>query len=155
MIEVVPARTARDIDAVRELFREYAAQVAEPCCFAGFEREVAELPGEYAPPGGGLWLAREGDAVAGCVALRRLDAASGEMKRLYVRASCRRSGLGRRLARLVVEESRMRRYERLLLDTLPKMREAIALYASLGFCEVQAYSKDPTPGARFFELRIS
>jgi ribosomal protein S18 acetylase RimI-like enzyme len=155
MIEVVEAQGASELDVVRELFREYAAQVAELCCFAGFEREVAGLPGEYAPPAGGLWLAREGGAAAGCVALRRLDADSGEMKRLYVRETFRGRGLGRRLAELVVEETRKRACTRLVLDTLPKMREAIVLYESLGFRETGPYSRDPTPGARFFELRIS
>jgi ribosomal protein S18 acetylase RimI-like enzyme len=155
MIEVVPAAAPQELEDARLLFREYAAQVAEPCCFASFDKEVAGLPGEYAPPEGGLWLAREGSVLSGCVALRRLDASSGEMKRLYVRDPFRGSGLGRRLAQLVVEESRRRRYERLVLDTLPRMREAIGLYASLGFRETGPYTRDPTPGARFFELRLS
>ena len=161
---VALASTARDLDDARTLFREYADGVAEPCCFASFEQELAGLPGEYAPPGGALLLARantrglaagDGAVAVGCVALRRQDASSGEMKRLYVRDRYRGTGLGRRLARDVIAESRKRGYSRLLLDTLPKMTEAIALYRSLGFRETGPYSGTPTPGAIFFELKLS
>ncbi|MDH5223124.1 MAG: GNAT family N-acetyltransferase, partial [Betaproteobacteria bacterium] len=89
MSELRPARTGADLDAVRALFREYQAWVAEPCCFAGFERELAELPGEYGPPGGLLLLAHEDGAPAGCAALRRLEDGTAEMKRLYVRPAYR------------------------------------------------------------------
>lgn len=136
------------------MFREYAAKVAEPRCFASFDEELAALPGEYAPPGGVLLVARAGPQAAGCVALRRHDPSSAEMKRLYVRDRYRGSGLGRGLAEFVIEESRKRGYNRLLLDTLPKMTEAIALYRSLGFRETGPYAAEPTPGAIFFELRF-
>ena len=149
------AGSKQDLDDARALFHEYADGVAEPCCFASFEQELAGLPGEYAPPGGALLIARDGAAVAGCAALRRHDPASGEMKRLYVRGRYRGTGLGRRLAEKIILESRNRNYGRLLLDTLPKMTEAIALYRSLGFRETGPYSDAPTPGAVFFELRLS
>ncbi len=136
------------------LFGEYAALVAEALCFQNFDAELAALPGEYAPPGGVLLIARDGDAPAGCVALRRLDAGSGEMKRMYVRESCRGSGLGRRLAVAVIDEARERGYTRVLLDTLPKLAPAIALYRDLGFRETAPYLASPTPGALCFELRL-
>ena len=137
------------------LFGEYAALVAEALCFQNFDAELAALPGEYAPPGGVLLIARDGDAPAGCVALRRLDAGTGEMKRMYVREAYRDSGLGRRLAVAVIDEARKRGYARVLLDTLPKLAPAIALYRDLGFRETAAYLASPTPGAVCFELRIS
>ena len=74
MTEIRPAAAPAELDAAREMFREYQHGVGAPCCFAGFERELAELPGEYGPPGGRLLLALEDGAPAGCVALRRLDA---------------------------------------------------------------------------------
>jgi len=154
-MEILAAGSAEELDAVRALFREYAQGVAEPCCFAGFERELAGLPGEYAPPPGALLLARDGSDAAGCVALRRHDPESGEMKRLYVRAPWRGAGLGRALGLAAIGAAREAGYARLLLDTLPKMTEAIALYGTLGFRPTGPYSATPTPGAIFFELPLA
>jgi ribosomal protein S18 acetylase RimI-like enzyme len=145
---------AADLEQARTLFREYVAEVDAPCCFATFDREMALLPGEYALPDGRLLVARNGAAAAGCVAMRRLEA-GGEMKRLYVRGPFRSSGLGRELAQRVISAAREQRYGSVLLDTLPSMREAIALYRSLGFRERGPYSADPTPGALYFEFRLS
>jgi GNAT superfamily N-acetyltransferase len=155
VLNIVPATAAQDLEDVRVLFDEYSGLVAEALCFQGFDQELAALPGDYAPPGGVLLLARDGDAAAGCVALRRLDGDTGEMKRMYVREANRGSGLGRRLAIAVLEEARKRNYTRVVLDTLPKLAPAIALYRDLGFRETGPYLACPTPGAICFELRIS
>ena len=157
MLNIVPATSPGDLADIQALFREYAGLVAEALCFQNFDQELAALPGEYAPPGGALLIARHaggGNVAAGCVALRRLDAASGEMKRMYVRAQHRGSGLGRRLALEVIEEARKRKLSRIVLDTLPKLTAAIALYRDLGFLETSPYLASPTPGAICFELRI-
>ena len=155
MFAVLPATAPADLEQARILFREYAEQVDAPCCFATFADEVASLPGEYAHPAGRLFLARKDSQAAGCVAMRALDASRGEIKRLYVRRAFRGGGLGRTLSTLVIAAAREQRYARLMLDTLPKMQEAIALYRSLGFRETGPYSAQPTPGAIFFELRLS
>jgi len=145
---------ARDIPAVRELFLEYAGWLQVDLCFQGFEQELATLPGAYAPPDGRLILAADGDAAAGCIALRRFDAESGEVKRLYVRPAYRGRGLGDRLAAAVVESARAIGYRRLLLDTLAPMRSAQALYARAGFRETGAYYANPIPGAIYMEKRL-
>src|SRR5512132_1748802 len=105
MLNIVPASTANDIEDVRILFGEYSELVAEALCFQGFDQELAVLPGAYAPPSGALLIARDGDAAAGCVALRRVDGGTGEMKRMYVRERYRGGGLGWRLALEVIEEA--------------------------------------------------
>ncbi len=154
MLKIVPATTAQDLEEVRILFGEYSSLVAEALCFQNFDQELEALPGEYAPPGGALLIARDKDAAAGCVALRQLDAGTGEMKRMYVCEAHRGSGLGRRLAVAVIDEARKRNYGRVVLDTLPKLAPAIALYRDLGFRETDPYLASPTPGAICFELRI-
>jgi putative acetyltransferase len=154
VIELREAASAAEIDVVRGLFREYHRWVDEPCCFASFEQELAGLPGEYAPPSGRLLLASEAGAPAGCAALRRLDARTGEMKRLYVRPAFQGRGLGRRLAQQVIAAAREACYASLMLDTLPKMTSAIALYRALAFAPRGPYAVEPTPGAVFFELRL-
>jgi len=154
VLKILPA-TAQDLEDVRTLFGEYFRLVAEALCFQNFDQELEALPGLYAPPGGALLIARDKDAAAGCVALRGLDGATGEMKRMYVRDAYRGSGLGRRLALAVIEEARTRKYGRVVLDTLPKLAPAIALYRDLGFRETGPYLASPTPGAICFELRVS
>src|SRR5687768_11272774 len=151
---IVQATEARQLAAVRELFAEYARSVDEPACFAGFERELAGLPGPYAPPSGRLLLALDEDRIAGCVALRRLDAETAEMKRLYLRPAHQGRGMGRTLALAAIDSARAQGYARLVLDTLPKMHAAFALYRALGFTEIAPYLAEPTPGARCFELKL-
>lgn len=151
---VETVRTARDLDELRVLFREYHAWVAEPACFVAFERELAELPGEYGPPGGALLVAHLDGSAAGCAALRRLPDGAGEMKRLYVRPAYRGRGLARRLALEVIARARAQGCPALYLDTLPKMAAAIALYGALGFARRGPYADAPTPGALFFELPL-
>jgi GNAT superfamily N-acetyltransferase len=155
VLNIAPASSSRDIEDARILFGEYAGLVAEALCFQNFDGELVALPGDYAPPAGVLLIARDADKAAGCVALRRVDAGTGEMKRMFVRDQYRGSGLGRRLALEVIEEARKRKYRRMVLDTLPKLATAIALYRDLGFRETGPYLASPTPGALCFELRLS
>lgn len=143
-----------DLPEVRELLLEYAAGVGVSLDFQDFDREVAELPGTYTPPRGALLVARTGDALLGCVALRPLDRDTCEMKRLYVRPSGRGLGLGRRLALAIVAEARSLGYARMRLDTLPTMGAAQALYDELGFHDVAPYTDNPVPGTRFLELTL-
>ncbi|HEX2332583.1 MAG TPA: GNAT family N-acetyltransferase [Burkholderiales bacterium] len=147
MAQLIAATGAAEVACVRELFAEYVRLVDEPCCFADFERELASLPGEYR-----LFLA---SPAAGCVAVRFLDPETAEMKRLYVRAEHRGRGLGRALAHAAINAAREAGCRRIVLDTLPKMREAQALYRGLDFHPIAPYLKNPTPGALCFELRLS
>ena len=155
MLNIVPAGSPRDMEDIRTLFGEYAVLVAAALCFQNFDQELAALPGDYVPPAGALLIARDADAAAGCVALRRCDPRSGEMKRMFVRERYRGTGLGRRLAERVIEEARRRKYRRIVLDTMPHLKSAIALYRDLGFLEIEPYLGSPTPGALCFELKFS
>jgi ribosomal protein S18 acetylase RimI-like enzyme len=143
-----------DIPAVRGLLREYADGVGVSLDFQDFDREVATLPGAYAPPRGALLVARVGDELAGCVALRPLAGDACEMKRLFVRRTARGLGLGDRLARAIIDEARRLGYRRIRLDTLPTMGTAQSLYELLGFRDIAPYTDNPVTGTRFLELTL-
>jgi len=130
---------------VRGFLREYADSLSVDLSFQDFESELADPLGFYEL----VLLADDG-----CVALRGVDDETCEMKRLYVRPAGRGSGLGRRLAEAVIAEARARGFKRMLLDTLPEMTTAQALYQSLGFRETEPYRHNPVPGAVFLEVRL-
>ena len=147
-------RQAREdeMSVVRELFLEYAATLDFDLSFQSFDKELAGLPGGYAPPLGCLLLAWAGEEPVGCVALRPLDERTGEMKRLYVRPSQRGKGLGEMLVRRVIEQAP---YQRVVLDTVyPLMNAAIAMYKRMGFREIPPYRTNPIPGALYMEIKL-
>lgn len=154
MFRVVRADTEARLEKAKELFGQYASSLEFDLGFQDFDREMARFPGEYAPPSGCLLLAVAGERVAGCVALRRISRAVCEMKRLYVVPDCRGRGVGRALAEGIIEEARRLGYERMRLDTVPSMKAAIAMYASIGFKPIEPYRANPIEGATFMELEI-
>ena len=159
-MKLIPVKSDEEVQKARVLFEEYAAWLGINLCFQNFDKELAELPGDYAPPNGRLLLATENDLIAGCVALRKIDGGKTgdgvcEMKRLYVRPRFRGQGLGRSLTEAVIEVAREIGYRRMRLDTLPgKMDRAIAMYRSLGFKNIAPYYNNPVPDAAFMELEL-
>lgn len=139
----------------RELFLEYAQSLSFSLCFQNFDKELAELPGDYCPPGGRLLLAEIEGELAGCVALHKFDDRTCEMKRLYLRPKFRGKGLGRILANAIVAEARKIGYDRMRLDTVePVMRDAVGMYRKLGFREIPPYRTNPQPGTLYMELQL-
>ncbi len=147
---MITIAAANDLRIVRELFAEYARSLDVDLSFQDLNRELATL-GEFYER---ILVVGDSDRVAGCVALRRLDDATCEMKRLYVRPDFRGCNLGRSLAERIIEEARQRGYARMRLDTLPTMTAAIPLYQSLGFVEIAPYRFNPIEGTRFMELML-
>ena len=153
---IVPADTPARIAAARSLVRAYAVWLERDhgvsLGFQDIATELATWPGRYAAPQGALLLAAP---AAGTVALRRLDDATCEIKRLYVAPAARGAGLGAALAAAIVAEARRLGYRRAVLDTLPLMTGAQRLYAALGFTDTAPYHEVPHPGLRFMALDLA
>lgn len=149
------AETPDQIAQARELFLEYAQSIGFSLCFQNFDKELAGLPGDYAPPDGHLLLAEYEGQVAGCIALHKLADGICEMKRLYLRPQFRGKGLGRELADRIIAEARQIGYDSMRLDTVePVMKDAVAMYRRIGFHEIAPYCTNPIPGALYMELQL-
>ena len=154
-MHIFQAHSDDDIQRARTLFEEYASGVGISLCFQNFDRELENLPGDYAPPDGRLLLASENDQLAGCIALRKLGGSVCEIKRLFVRPAYRGKRLGKVLVESIIDEARKLGYTTMRLDTLPgRMDQAIALYHSIGFVEIGPYCENPVEGAKFMELDL-
>lgn len=152
---ITQAETPTQIAQARELFLEYAQSLGFSLCFQNFDKELATLPGDYAPPEGRLLLAEWEGQPAACVALHKLEPGICEMKRLYLRPQFRGKGLGRVLADRIISEAREIAYRRMRLDTVePVMKDAVAMYRRIGFCEIAAYCPNPIAGALYMELQL-
>ncbi|MBS0169694.1 MAG: GNAT family N-acetyltransferase [Nitrospira sp.] len=136
----------------RRLVEEYATSLNMDLSFQNFASEIEHLAREYAPPNGAFLLAEENGAFFGCVGVRLFSDNVGEVKRLYVRPAARGRGVGYLLAKSIVATAKQLGYTRLLLDTLPSMKEAQSLYISLGFTPTDPYRFNPVPGTAYLEL---
>ena len=152
-VEIEVVATDAQLAAVRQLFRNYATWLDVDLCFQSFEKELAELPGLYAPPRGRLLLAKHEDRSIGCVGLRPLESNVCEMKRLWVEPEFKGIGLGRRLAEQIVAAGAELGYHAMRLDTIPeRLKAAQHIYQTLGFREIPPYYENPLDGVSMFEL---
>ena len=157
-MNIIYAKTSHDIEEVRRLFKEYEAYLNVDLCFQQFESELATLPGKYAHPSGTLLLARDGQKAIGCGALRRLGAIQDrtcEMKRLYVCPESRGLGIGKQIAKRLIQEGARLGYSTMVLDTLNRLDTAIHLYESLGFVRTGPYYDNPLPDVVYWKLNLT
>lgn len=140
-----------DLDTVRTLLKEYWTSIGFDLTTFGFGTELDDLPGAYARPEGRLALAILSGTAVGCIAMRKFDSNSCEMKRLFVQASARGNGVALTLIEWLLSEARSQGYSRILADTLPTMHAALRLYERFGFKRIDPYSPNPTPGAIYLQ----
>jgi putative acetyltransferase len=155
-LRIFHANSSDDIQEARALFEEYATGLGFSLCFQNFDKELANLPGDYAAPDGRLLLAEEEGELAGCIAMRKLEPHVCEMKRLFLRPAYRGKGLGKVLVESIIDEARKLGYRYMRLDTVPgRMDQAIALYRAMGFVEIEPYCENPVEGAKFMQLNLA
>lgn len=148
-------KEGEDLDIIRNLFREYAAELNEDLCFQSFEAEVGNPLKKYGEPEGCIMLALIDGQPAGCIALTPLPAAKTcEMKRLYVRPDYRKYGLGRQLISQLIEIAKEKGYEKMQLDTLKRLAPAISLYEQFGFEHTVPYNFNPIADVVYMEKQL-
>jgi ribosomal protein S18 acetylase RimI-like enzyme len=154
--DIAPARTPDDLAAMRDLIQEFLQGVGIEIAIQGFAAELPHFPGDYAPPRGELLLASDeaGEAL-GCICLHPLaQPGACEIKRLYVRPAARGLGLGRALVAAMLDRATALGYREAMLDTLPWMTSAIAIYRAQGFTEIPPYWNNIVPGILFFGRKL-
>ncbi len=168
MVSIAQATTEAQLNDVRSLMRAFVAwhrerHVADIDLIdryfdtGAFEEELARLPGKYAPPMGSLLIAWQDGKPAGCVALRELSDGICEMKRMFVPAASRGTGVGGALLRRVLADARSAGYRLMRLDTSTRQSEAIRLYERAGFRRIAPYyalPDDLKDWLLFFELEL-
>ena len=148
---IIKAAAEKDFEAAKSLFRQYQQELGEDLCFQRFDEELLQLPAMYGGEDGCLLLAVSGNDYAGCVAIRRKDENTCEMKRLFVKPSYKNQGLGRELAEQIIKEAMLMQYKKMILDTLIRLTPALHLYYNLGFKETFAYYTNPLEGVIYLE----
>ena len=142
----------KELDIIRDLFREYEKELDEDICFQSFEEELKSPLKKYGPPFGDLLLAYWEDAVAGCIALTKMkEKGACEMKRLYVKPGFRKNKIGKLLVEKLLNSAKAKKYERMRLDTFLKLQPAVHLYQQFGFKNISAYYDNPLPGVIYME----
>jgi putative acetyltransferase len=148
------SKSEKDFDEAKQLFIEYKNTLNFDLCFQKFDEEISDLPAQYSEPTGCIILCIENDNPIGCVGLRKFKEGVCEMKRLYLRPEARGKGIGRVLANKIVDKAKELGYKKMQLDTIETMKEAIALYKSMGFKEIKPYRYNPLDKVIYMELEF-
>lgn len=143
------------IELIRAFFHRYVATLGDDALLhTTLGQDMNDLPGDYSPPMGRLFLLTRDGQPIGFAGVRPLTEGVCEMKRLYVSPEARGQGLGMQLALVVIRAAREMGYRRIVLDSQPYMRMAVKLYRELGFNETPAYYSSPVEGTLFMSLDL-
>ena len=143
-----------EYSAAINLFKEYAAWLGIDLSFQHFEEELQSLKEMYNEADGGLILCKKENEYIGCVAIRRIDSNTAELKRMYVQPACQQQGVGKKLLEHALTLAQNCNYSFVNLDTLNHMLPAIKLYKKYGFYEIAAYYHNPVASAVYFQKKL-
>ena len=137
-VEIRRATPAELRDAYRMVSEYYEAAAVQ-------SRETREeFLRDYFGPGAGFWLARSGDNIIGCVALRRIaEPHSAEIKRMYVRPEARGQAVAQQLLEAAEKFALAAGYRWIYLDTADDMKAAARFYQRNGFQPCERYNDNP------------
>jgi N-acetylglutamate synthase-like GNAT family acetyltransferase len=144
----------RDIEKAKSLIREYITWLNIDLSFQDIDTEMDSFPEKYREPEGSFIVARDGEALVGCVGLKKLETGICEMKRLFVSDTHKSRGVGKRLVESILEEAKAKGYRKMRLDTLSRMQSAISLYTKFGFHPIDSYVFNPEEDVLYLEKEL-
>lgn len=153
-VTISPALSSDDLVQAASLMDAYKDWLGRGLFDNPWQRADETLPGPYGQPGAGIFLAWRGETAVGVVAYKDLGDGISEMKRLFVSPEGRGTGAGRALSIAVMEAARTDGYKRMVLDTLPRLTAACALYEDLGFTQIPRYNENPVDTVRFYGIDL-
>ena len=142
------------IQQIKELIIEYAKWLGRNLSFQNLDDELKDPAKKYTSPEGELLVAVEGEDVLGMIAYHKHSDTRCEMKRLYVKPSCRGMKLGEKLIEELIAHARQAGYKEMVLDTIVPLQTAIHLYKKLGFTECEPYYHNPMPDVLYFRKEL-
>lgn len=142
------------IQQIKELIIEYAKWLGCDLIFQNLDDEMKDPAKKYTSPEGELLVAVEGEDVLGMIAYHKHSDTRCEMKRLYVKPSCRGMKLGEKLIEELIAHARQAGYKEMVLDTIVPLQSAIHLYKKLGFTECEPYYHNPMPDVLYFRKEL-
>lgn len=118
---------------------------------------IADLPRIHARPRGDIRVAELDGAVVGCAMYYPISDDTCEIKRVFVDTDVRGAGAGRALMLDGMAQAKTDGYARMVLDTMVRLNEAIALYESVGFAPCAPFYEpvpDFLPYLRFYDITL-
>ena len=150
----MPDRLLPFFKEYREFLLTNAPELKPFLIMQNFDEETDHLHEKYDAPDGGIYIATVDGEDAGCIAFRKLDDETCELKRVFLRDRYRGLGLGRKMMERVLVDSRAAGYKVMLLDTLPVLSDACAMYGKMGFEVTEKYNDNPLGHAIFLKLKL-
>lgn len=121
-------------DAAIALIREYSTIKGAEKCFVSLDKELADLESYY--KGGALLLGYEGDKPIATIAIRKIDDATAEAKRLYIKPEYRGKGYARTMMNAMLDKAGELGFSEVKFTTMPEvMKVGYGLYKRMGFEE--------------------
>ena len=133
---------AEDRDAVVRLVGDVLAEYGFSVAVGGIKEDLDGALERYAGARAGFWVAELAGEIVGTVAVRPKEGATCEIKRLYLRADMRGSGLGRSLYAHAESFARTAGYDRIWLESSRRFVKAHRLYEKNGFVLVEEIDND-------------
>lgn len=154
--QLVSASDPSHYDSFKALLQEYAERDLTDPQHSSIWRDMAQLPGRYAPPQAQVLLAyREGE-LAGCGAfVSTLTLGLVEIKRIYIRPNFRRQGLARMLTLALADQARQRAFQSVGICTWADNTSALALYQQLGFAPIVSFREPDKSHLVFMGLPLA
>jgi ribosomal protein S18 acetylase RimI-like enzyme len=143
-----------EIIETKKLVMEYVEWLNFDLSFQNIDDELNNFPGKYKEPGGAFYIARDGNNVIGCVGLKKMDNKICEMKRLFVSNNYKGKGIGKKLVEIIINEGKIKEYEKMRLDTFNKMETALKIYCKYGFYKIEPYVYNPNEGVIYLEKKL-